>query len=176
MGMNGNAFLAIWHDIEEGGHAEYIEWHTREHMPERLSIPGFRTGKRLHAPDASRYAFGTVYSGETLETFRSPDYLERLNNPTPWTTAVAPSFRNFLRVACERIAEAGHGDGGSMATIRFDLSQRFRRASDETGKSFLRKTKCFATILHPRSKRDWGLHGNLRVASKIGTMSPRSVG
>lgn len=122
MGMNGNAFLAIWHDIEDGAHAEYVEWHTREHMPERLSIPGFRTGKRLHAPDASRYVFGTVYSGETLETFRSPDYLERLNNPTPWTTAVAPSFRNFLRVACERIAGAGHGDGGSMATIRFDLS------------------------------------------------------
>ena len=122
MGLRGSAFLAIWHDIAEGQHGEYIEWHTREHMPERLAIPGFRTGKRLHAPDAERYIFGTIYSGDTVDVFRSPAYLERLNNPTPWTAAVAPSFQNFLRIACEKIASAGTGDGGSMATIRFDFA------------------------------------------------------
>lgn len=120
MGLKGSAFLAIWHDIAEGEHGEFIEWHTREHMPERLSIPGFLTGKRLHLPSAERYVYGTVYAAEDVEVFRSPAYLERLNNPTPWTAAVAPSFRNFLRIACERIAHAGHGDGGTMAMIRFD--------------------------------------------------------
>ncbi|MGK6314278.1 hypothetical protein [Neorhizobium sp. DT-125] len=123
MGLKGSAFLAIWHDIAEGEHGEYIEWHTREHMPERLSIPGFRTGKRLHAPEAARYVFGTIYAAENVEVFRSDAYLRRLNNPTPWTAAVAPSFQNFLRVACDRIATAGGGDGGSMATIRFDFSR-----------------------------------------------------
>lgn len=122
MGLKGSAFLAIWHDIAAGQHGEYIEWHTREHMPERLSVPGFRTGKRLHAPQAARYVFGTIYAGDDLEVFRSPGYLARLNNPTPWTAAVAPSFQNFLRVACERVASAGNGDGGSMATIRFDFA------------------------------------------------------
>jgi hypothetical protein len=122
MGFRGSAFLAIWHDIDAGAHAEYIEWHTREHMPERLSIPGFRTGKRLHRPDADRYVFGTIYAGDDIEVFRSPAYLARLNNPTPWTAAVAPSFRNFLRVACDRVAHAGRGDGGAMATIRFDAT------------------------------------------------------
>lgn len=122
MALKGKAFLAIWHDIADGEHGEYIEWHTREHMPERLSIPGFRTGKRLHDPQAGRYVFGTIYAGDTVEVFRSEAYLERLNNPTPWTAAVAPSFQNFLRIACERIATAGRGDGGSMATIRFDFA------------------------------------------------------
>ena len=122
MGLKGSAFLAIWHDIADGQHGEYIEWHTREHMPERLSVPGFRTGKRLHAPQAARYVFGTIYAGDDLEVFRSPSYLARLNNPTPWTAAVAPSFQNFLRVACERVASAGTGDGGSIATIRFDFA------------------------------------------------------
>ncbi|MFH5776267.1 hypothetical protein ACHFJ0_18670 [Paracoccus sp. NGMCC 1.201697] len=122
MGLKGGAFLAIWHDIAEGAHENYIEWHTREHMPERLSIPGFRTGKRLHDPDAARYVFGTIYAGEDVEVFRSPAYLERLNNPTPWTSDVAPSFQNFLRIACRRIAHAGLGDGGAMATIRFAFS------------------------------------------------------
>lgn len=122
MGMKGTAFLAIWHDIAEGQHGEFIEWHTREHMPERLSIPGFKTGKRLHTPEAPRHVYGTIYAAENVEVFRSPAYLERLNNPTPWTTAVAPSFQNFLRVACDRVAYAGTGDGGTMATIRFDFT------------------------------------------------------
>jgi hypothetical protein len=121
LGLKGSAFLAIWHDIAEGAHGDYVEWHTREHMPERLSIPGFRTGKRLHAPGSERHVFGTIYAGDGVDVFQSPAYLERLNNPTAWTAAVAPSFRNFLRVACERIAFAGQGDGGSMATLRFDF-------------------------------------------------------
>lgn len=123
MGLKGSAFLAIWHDIAEGRHDAYIEWHTREHMPERLSIPGFRTGKRLHAPQASRYVFGTIYAADDVEVFRSEAYLERLNHPTPWTAEVAPSFQNFLRVACDRVAAAGTGDGGSMATLRFDFAE-----------------------------------------------------
>ncbi|SOC35759.1 hypothetical protein SAMN05892877_10295 [Rhizobium subbaraonis] len=131
MALKGSAFLAIWHDIAEGEHGEYIEWHTREHMPERLSIPGFRTGKRLHDPQAVRHVYGTIYAADTVEVFRSADYLQRLNNPTPWTAAVAPSFQNFLRVACERIAEAGRGNGGSMATIRFDLTDAGARAAIE---------------------------------------------
>ncbi|MBD3848309.1 hypothetical protein IED13_21640 [Bosea sp. SSUT16] len=123
MGLKGSAFLAIWHDIAEGGHEAYIEWHTREHMPERLSIPGFRTGKRLHAPQAARHVFGTIYAADDVEVFRSPAYLERLNHPTRWTAEIAPSFQNFLRVACDRVASAGTGDGGSMATLRFDFAE-----------------------------------------------------
>ncbi|WP_182086321.1 hypothetical protein [Aureimonas sp. ME7] len=142
MGLKGSAFLAIWHDIAAGEHGEYVEWHTREHMPERLSIPGFCTGKRLHAPEADRYVFGTVYAGDDVEVFRSPAYLERLNHPTPWTAAVAPSFQNFLRVACDRIATAGRGDGGGVATLRFDLTgdgaeARLRQTAGELARDVL---------------------------------------
>lgn len=133
MGLKGSAFLAIWHDIAEGGHEAYLEWHTREHMPERLSIPGFRTGKRLHAPAAARYVFGTIYAADQVETFRSDAYLARLNDPTPWTTAIAPSFQNFLRVACDRVASAGTGDGGCMATLRFDFTSPDKAAALRLG-------------------------------------------
>ncbi|MFV0492221.1 MAG: hypothetical protein ACK5M4_10410 [Pseudorhodobacter sp.] len=122
MTLPGAAFLAMWHDITPAMQTEYMEWHTREHMPERLSIPGFLLGKRLIDENATRYRYGTVYCGRDLEIFRSPAYLERLNNPTKWSGHVQPGFRNFLRVACEKIASAGHGDGGVMATIRLDLT------------------------------------------------------
>ena len=120
MALTGSAFLALWHDIAPPSWTEYMEWHTREHMPERLSIPGFTIGKRLINHSVPRYRYGTVYGGENVEVFRSPAYLERLNNPTDWSNRVQPTFRNFLRVACDRIASSGVGDGGAMATIRLD--------------------------------------------------------
>lgn len=122
MALTGKAFLGIWHDVEPAFWDEYMEWHTREHMPERLSVPGFTIGKRMINHDVPRYRYGSVYAGESVETFRSPAYLERLNNPSDWTNKVQPNFRNFLRVACDRIASAGVGDGGAMATIRLDFA------------------------------------------------------
>lgn len=122
MALPGDAFLALWHDIDPPSQTEYMEWHTREHMPERLSIPGFLVGKRLINHTVARYRYGTVYCGETVETFRSPAYLERLNNPTDWSNRVQPAFRNFLRVACDRVASSGLGEGGAMATIRLDFA------------------------------------------------------
>lgn len=129
MALTGSAFLALWHDIDPESWTEYMEWHTREHMPERLSIPGFTIGKRLINHDVPRYRYGTIYGGETAEVFRSPAYLERLNNPTDWSNRVQPTFRNFLRVACERVASSGVGDGGAMATVRLDLAD----GADEAG-------------------------------------------
>lgn len=121
MALTGSAFLALFHDIDPASWTEYMEWHTREHMPERLSIPGFTVGKRLINHALPRYRYGTVYGGETAEVFRSPAYLERLNNPTDWSNKVQPTFRNFLRVACERVVSSGVGDGGAMATVRLDF-------------------------------------------------------
>lgn len=121
MALTGNAFLALWHDIAPESRQEYTEWHTREHMPERLSIPGFLVGKRLVNTALDRHEIGTIYCGETLEVFRSPAYLERLNNPSDWSNKVQPAFRNFLRVACSRIYSCGTGDGGAVATIRLDF-------------------------------------------------------
>ena len=122
MALTGDAFLAIWHDIEPASQDEYMEWHTREHMPERVSIPGFRAGKRLINHGLARYRYATIYTGDDVEVFRSPAYLERLNNPTDWTLKVQPAFRNFLRVACLRLASRGTGEGGAVATLRCDFA------------------------------------------------------
>jgi len=99
-----------------------MEWHTREHMPERLAIPGFSVGKRLINHDLETYRYGTIYCGDALEVFGSPAYLERLNNPTPWSLRVQPAFRNFLRVSCQRLASRGGGEGGAVATVRLDFA------------------------------------------------------
>jgi hypothetical protein len=158
MALTGNALLAIWHDIEPAARDDYMEWHTREHMPERLSIPGFTVGKRLINHDLARYRYGTLYGGDGLEVFRSPAYLERLNTPTAWSLRVQPMFRNFLRVACLRLVSRGVGEGGAVATVRLDFAdgdgeQELRRGADALAGSLLRITGvCCAHVALARAE------------------------
>ena len=53
MALKGRAFMAVWHDIASTREAEYNTWHTRQHMPERLGVPGFLVGRRYvdHEPE-----------------------------------------------------------------------------------------------------------------------------
>lgn len=116
------AFLAIWHDIDPAMEPEWHRWHSYEHMPERVGIPGFLAGRRYMADDAARDRCFTLYEGEDLSVFGSPAYLERLNAPTEWTRRMAPAFRNFTRGACRKVASAGAANGcaGAALTIRLD--------------------------------------------------------
>jgi len=122
MPLKGSAFMVMWHDIAPEGEAEYHLWHTREHMPERLSIPGFLRGRRGVNWGLEHQRYLTIYEGDDLEVFRSRGYLERLNGPSPWTQRMMPHFRNFLRVSCEIVTTRGLGVGGAVATFRGDFA------------------------------------------------------
>lgn len=117
------AFLTIWHDIAEGDGAAFELWHTREHMPERVSLPGFTRGRRGRSLRGGRQPWLTLYEGSSLDAFDSAAYRERLDHPTPWTTRLQPSFREFARVASETLASAGTGVGGATASFRLRLDE-----------------------------------------------------
>lgn len=121
MALKGRAFLAIWHDIAPEGEDDYNAWHTRQHMPERMGVPGFLLGRRCVNRTLDRQQWFTLYEAETLETFSSDGYRARLNSPTQWSGRVQPHFRNFARSACTLSASTGRGIGGAMATVRLDM-------------------------------------------------------
>jgi hypothetical protein len=121
MPLAGSGFMIMWHDIASEAEADYHLWHTREHMPERLGLPGFLRGRRGVDWKLDYQRYFTLYEGESLEAFVSPEYLRSLNEPTAWTSRMAPHFRNFLRVACATLASAGRGVGGAVATFRGKL-------------------------------------------------------
>ncbi len=123
MPLKGRAFMAIWHDIESSDEAEYSDWHTRQHMPERLGVPGFLVGRRAVDWSLQHQRWFTLYETRTLEVLGSDDYRARLNNPTHWSNRTQPAFRNLARSACILSASTGRGIGGAMATIRLDMSE-----------------------------------------------------
>jgi hypothetical protein len=45
MSLLGRAVVAIWNDIVPEERANFIDWHNREHIPERVAIEGFLRGR-----------------------------------------------------------------------------------------------------------------------------------
>jgi len=133
MALAGKGIVAIWNDITPEGRAEFYEWHNREHMPERLAIPGFLRGRRYIAVQGVPEYF-TLYEATSLDVLAGPDYLARLNAPTPWTLkVVGPHFRNMSRGVCNVAFSAAIGDGGYLATLQFKPGQ----GSDDRLRSML---------------------------------------
>jgi len=123
MPLRGTAFLAIWHDIETDGELEFNAWHTREHMPERLGVPGFAAGRRFVDWSLDRHRYFTLYEARTIDVLGSDAYRARLDAPSEWTRRVQPTFTNFVRGACRTVVSSGKGVGGALATIRIDFAE-----------------------------------------------------
>jgi len=123
--LKGNAFVIMWHDITPEADVEYNHWHSEQHMPERLNHCGFQRSRRAVKFDGERQRYFTLYEGDELDTFLGEDYQRSLNQPTEWSSCMAPKFRNFLRSVCEVKYTSGRGVGGALRTIRGDLPARF---------------------------------------------------
>ena len=101
--MLGNAAVAMWWDVAPETRAEWEDWHSSEHMPERLAIPGFLRGTRWIAGNS----YFVLYEVDSLATLTSGAYLERLNNPTPWSRRMMP----------HHVAMVRDGYGGGISSV-----------------------------------------------------------
>lgn len=117
--MLGAAAVAMWYDIALELKGEFEDWHSHEHMPERLAIPGFLRGSRWIAASGESSYF-VLYEVADLAVLTTGPYLERLNDPTPWSRKMMPQHRNMVRSLCEVRATFGRGVAQAMATLRQD--------------------------------------------------------
>ena len=129
MALFGSAAVVLSFDVEPDAVDEHDDWHTHEHLPERLSIPGFLRGTRWVAPEGSPRYF-VLYEVADVATLTSAPYLARLNQPTPWTAAMMPRYRAMKRGLCAVTGSFGAGMGQAALLVRFtpaeDRSARLR--------------------------------------------------
>jgi hypothetical protein len=118
MPLLGSAAMLLSFDVQPEAIAEHDDWHTHEHLPERLSIPGFLRGSRWVAT-RGRPRYLVLYEVRELATLTSPAYLERLNNPSTWTSKMMPHYRGMRRGLCAVAGSFGVGMGNAAYVVRF---------------------------------------------------------
>lgn len=117
MALLGQAAVAMWWDMAPEHRDEFEDWHSHEHFPERMGIPGFRRGSRW-ADASGGEGFFICYELDDYATLTSPGYLARLNQPTPWSRKLMPHHRNMVRSQARVLESAGAGVAAAVATVR----------------------------------------------------------
>lgn len=117
----GNGSLALWNGIDPARADEYDLWHTREHVPQRLAVPGMIRAYRYVDGRGPLPEYLTLYDLQTIDVLTSAPYRDLLDHPTDWSRSMRPSFRGFLRIACRTVARRGGGTGGAVLATTLRL-------------------------------------------------------
>jgi hypothetical protein len=131
MALRGHGAVIIWNDITSEGRNDFYNWHVNEHIPERVSIPGFLRGRRYIAIDnKTAPEFLTLYETESTAVLSGADYLGRLNS----------------RCLAQTIIAKGQGVGRFMATLRIEhtedgveLCRRLKAHADRLSTTMVRE-------------------------------------
>ncbi len=121
MALIGKGVLAIWNGITADFEDEFVAWHVREHIPERVGLPGFCRGRRYVAIDGAPKYFN-FYETEDVGDLSSPAYVARLNDPSEWTRKVVAHFLDTSRTICDVAWSLGCGEGAWIDAIQLDDS------------------------------------------------------
>lgn len=116
--------MVFWAGIDDDYTLRYQQWHNCEHIPERVAIPGFRSGRRYRVLDG-RSDFLMMYETDGPHVMVSDAYRAALDSPTAWTREALTHFRTPVRIVYSALA--GTGEVGAAAapyvtTFRFDLA------------------------------------------------------
>jgi hypothetical protein len=138
MALLGGAAIAMWWDMDPSMRREFEHWHSHEHFPERLSIPGFLRGSRWAQVNEGK-GFFIMYELDLYASLSSPHYLERLNNPTPWSTKLMPYHANMVRSQCLVLESKGGATARWALTVRLSPVREKESGLRAYMKSFFNK-------------------------------------
>ncbi|WP_291868662.1 DUF4286 family protein [Bradyrhizobium sp.] len=125
MPLAGKGMLLTSMDIDPSDEAEFNRWYDREHLEERVAIPGFLEARRYVAHDA-RPKYLSLYSTETFEVLDSPAYRAALANQTAWSKANIARFRNMIRAVARISISCGQGRGAALGIVRLRPADKDR--------------------------------------------------
>jgi hypothetical protein len=110
-------------DIDPSDDAEFNRWYDREHLEERVAIPGFLEARRYIAHQGSPAhqaspKYLCLYSTATFDVLDSPAYRTVLANPTEWSKTSMARFKNMIRAVARITVSRGQGRGAALGVIR----------------------------------------------------------
>lgn len=107
--------LFVWTDIDPLHETDFNAWYDREHMEERVAIPGMLWARRYRARAESGRRYLAIYRTQSLATFTSAAYRAAFTRQTDWSNRNFARMANTQRRVMAVTAEAGFGAGGGVA-------------------------------------------------------------
>jgi hypothetical protein len=126
MALRGKGMLAVYTEARPRHERDLNEWYNREHIDERVNIPGFHRARRYVAVKGGPKYLAT-YECDRAEDLATPRYLHVLANQTPWSRRVIGRFTHFHRMTMRVQLDLAHGEGGGLTTVRFVPQPGLRR-------------------------------------------------
>jgi hypothetical protein len=126
MPLHGKGMLAVFNEVKASDERDFNEWYNREHIDERVNLPGFRRARRYVAVRGTPKYLAT-YECDSVADLARPGYLQLLANQTPWSQAVMARFTKFNRLTLRVQVDMAHGVGGALAAVRFVPDPRERK-------------------------------------------------
>jgi hypothetical protein len=127
MALRGKGMLITLTEVKPRHERDFNEWYNREHIDERVNLPGFHRARRYVALRGSPKYLAT-YECDRVGDLATPGYLALLANQTPWSQAVMARFTHFQRLTLRIQVDLTHGIGGALSAVRFVPDPRRRKA------------------------------------------------
>lgn len=144
MPLHGKGMLVVYTEVAARDERDLNEWYNREHIDERINLPGFHRARRYVAVRGSPKYLAT-YECDRADDLATPGYLHLLANQTPWSQAVMAKFTRFNRMTLRVQVDLTHGVGGVLTAVRFVPNPSERNALTE----WLRDTALPKAIARP---------------------------
>jgi hypothetical protein len=125
MALRGKGMLVVFNEVKRRDEADFTEWYNREHIDERIALPGFTRARRYVAAKASP-KFLATYECSKVGDLATPGYLALLANQSPWSQRVMNKFTHFKRMTLRLQVDLTHGVGGALTCVRFEPDPRTR--------------------------------------------------
>jgi hypothetical protein len=126
---SSTAMMCLWNDIDAEIEHDYEAWYQRDHLRDRVNIPGFRNCRRYVRMAGEGRQYLTFSDLDSIDVTRSPPYLDRLAHATDWTCRIMPHFRRIIRVVADVNIDRGDGTGGLIATAAYEKVDERRRVA-----------------------------------------------
>ena len=128
--------LFVWTSADPEHERDFNRWYDREHVEERVRIPGFVSGTRYQSVRGPRKYLG-LYRTVSLGAFQTPDYFKAFGHQTPWSLTNLQRMVDPMRRVCAIEAETGMGTGAWLAVLRLGASAMGQDAEAVAGMAAL---------------------------------------
>ena len=100
----GDGILLVFSDVAPEHDEEFNRWYNKEHLPERLSIPGVLDAARYEAVQGGP-KYLACYELASSDAWYSDGWQKWLKNPTEWSKRMSPSVigTTYIRNLYKRI-------------------------------------------------------------------------